>query len=119
MVNLSDVCEKGNLFNNFFASICTPIKSSCVLPLFSCRANARISSFDIMEEDISLIIKNLDPAKAHGCDNTSIKMIKTCSESLPVPLKIIFEQSLKEGRFLEIWKKANVVLVHKKEDKIF
>ena len=45
-------------------------------------------------------------------------MIKICSESLTVPLKIILEQSLKEGRFPEIWKKANVILVHKKEDKI-
>ena len=45
-----------------------------------------------------------------------IKMIKICSESLAVPLKIIFGRSLKEGRFLEIWKKANVVQVHKKED---
>ena len=41
-------------------------------------------------------------------------MIKVCSESLIFPLKIIFEQSLKEGRFPEIWKKANVVPVHKK-----
>ena len=46
-----------------------------------------------------------------------IKMIKICSESLAVPLKIIFGRSLKEGRFLEIWKIANVFQVHKKEDK--
>ena len=114
---VSDFCEKANLFNNFFASICTPIKNSSLLPLFSYRTSARITSFDVTDEDISLIIKNLDPAKAHGCDNTSIKMIKTCSESLTVPLKIIFEQSLKEGRFPAIWKKANVFPVHKKEDK--
>ena len=69
-----------------------------------------------MEEDI-LIIKNLDPAKVHGCDSISIKMIKICSESLTAPLRIIFEQSVKEGRFSEIWKKANVVPVQRKEDK--
>ena len=90
-------------------SICTPIKNSSVLPLFSYRINARITSFGFTEEDISLIIKNLDPPKAHGCDNISTKMIKICSESLTVPLRIIFEQSLKEGRFPEIWKKANIV----------
>ena len=44
-------------------------------------------------------------------------MIKICSKSLTVPLKIIFEQSLKEGRFRAIWKKANVIPIHKKEDK--
>ena len=62
-------------------------------------------------------MKNLDPAKAHGCDNISIKMIKTCGESLTAPLKIIFEQSLKEAKFRETWEKANIVPVHKKEDK--
>ena len=104
-------------FNNYFVSVCTPIKNSSVLPLFSCRTNARITLSNFTEEDISLIIKNLDPAKAHGCDNISIKMIKICSESLTVPLRIIFKQSLKEGRFLKIWKNANVILVHKKKDK--
>ena len=97
--------------------MCTPIKNSSVLPLFSYRTNARITSFDFTEEDISLIIKNLDPAKVHTCDNISIKMIKICSESLTLLLRIIFEQSVKEGRFPEIWKKANVVPVYKKDDK--
>ena len=31
--------------------------------------------------------------------------------------KIVFRQSLKGGKFSEIWKKANVVPVHKKESK--
>ena len=62
-------------------------------------------------------MKNLDPAKAHGCDNISIKMIKACGESLTAPLKIIFEQSLKEAKFRETWEKANIVPVPKKEDK--
>ena len=47
----SDFCEKENLFNNFFASICAPIKNSSLLPLFPYRTNARITSFDFMEED--------------------------------------------------------------------
>ena len=97
--------------------MCTPIKNSSVLPLFSYRTNARITSFDFTEEDISLIIKNLDPVKVHTCDNISIKMIKIRSESLTLLLRIIFKQSVKEGRFPEIWKKANVVSVYKKEDK--
>ena len=41
-------------------------------------------------------------------------MIKLCEESIVIPLKIIFEESLKCGVFPEIWKKANVVPVHKK-----
>ena len=36
---------------------------------------------------------------------------------ITIPLKLIFDQSRKKGRFPEIWKAANVVPVHKKEDK--
>ena len=32
---ISDFCEKANLFNNFFASICTPIKNNSTLPPFT------------------------------------------------------------------------------------
>ena len=45
-------------------------------------------------------------------------MIKICSQSRTLPLKIIFEHSIKKGIFPEIWKKANVVPVHKREDKM-
>ena len=45
-------------------------------------------------------------------------MIKICKESVPIPLKIIFEESLKKGIFPEIWKKANVVSIHKKKTKL-
>ena len=114
---VSDFCEKANLFNNFFSSICTPIQNTSILPPFLHRTNARITSFYVTKEDILLIIKNLDSSKAHGWDNISIKMIKICGESITVPLKIIFEQSLKENKFPEVWKKANIVPVHKKEDK--
>ena len=45
-------------------------------------------------------------------------MIKICSQSLTLPLKTIFEHSLKKGKFPEIWKKSNVVPAHKREDKM-
>ena len=34
-----------------------------------------------------------------------------------IPLKLIFQQLLKYGKFPKIWKVANIVPVHKKEDK--
>ena len=44
-------------------------------------------------------------------------MILICEEVIPIPSKLIFDQSLKKGKFLEIWKAAHVVPVPKKEDK--
>ena len=73
---VSDFYEKSNIFNNFFASICTPIKNASTLPSFSYRTNTRIKSFNISEKDILSIIKPVDPTKVHGYDNLSIKIFR-------------------------------------------
>ena len=71
-------------------------------------------SFNVTENYVLATIKTLDPNKFQGGNNISIKLINICSQSLILPLKIIFEQSLK-GKFQKKWKKANIVLVHKKK----
>ena len=43
-----------------------------VYRFFSYRAGNRIKSFEVTENDILVIIKTLDPNKAHGCDNIYI-----------------------------------------------
>ena len=111
---VSDFYEKSNIFNNFFASICTPIKNASTLPSFSYRTNTRIKSFNITEKDILSIIKSLGPTTAHGCDNLSVKMIQIFKEVITTTLKLIFAQSLKKQKFPEIWKAANVVSAQKK-----
>ena len=91
---VSDFCKKANILNNFFASICRPIENASCLSSFSYRTGSRIKPSDDTENNILAIIKTLDLDKVHGCGNTSIKMIKICSQSLTLPLKTIFEYSL-------------------------
>ena len=91
---ISDYCKKANLFNNFFASISTPIKNNSVLPPLLYKT--RINSFFVTNKDMLPIIKSLDSSEPHGFDNISIKMTKICSESVTISLKIIFEDSLKK-----------------------
>ena len=80
---VSEFCKKKQTFLiTFFASICTPIENASCLQSFSYRARSKIKSFHVTENVILAIIKTLDPNKAHGCDNISIKMIKTCFQSL-------------------------------------
>ena len=102
---ISDICTKANIFNNYFASICTPIKNTSVLPPFSYKINTRINSFKVTESDILSIIKSLDSTKAHGHDNLSIRITKMCSESITLSLKIIFQESLKRENFQKFGKK--------------
>ena len=54
---VSDFCKKANIFNNIFASICTPIDNTSCLPSFSYRTRSRIKSFHVTENDILAIIK--------------------------------------------------------------
>ena len=57
MVSLLQTCAKANIFNNYFASICTPIKNASVPPPFSNNTNTRMNSFKVTESDILSIIK--------------------------------------------------------------
>ena len=47
---VSDFYEKSNIFNNFFASVCTPIKNTSTSPSFSYRTKTRIKSFNLTEK---------------------------------------------------------------------
>ena len=76
-----------------------------------------ICDFEISEEKILNVIRSLNPNKAHGWDEISIRMIKLSDKSLVTPLKIIFTNCLRRGVFPGIWKCANVVPVHKKNEK--
>ena len=78
---------------------------------------SQLTEFAISEEKILKIIRNLNSNKAHGWDGISVRMIKICDESLIVPLRLIFENCLHQEIFPKPWERANVVPVHKKNEK--
>ena len=74
---VSDFTEKANLFNDFFATQCTPLTNNSILPsTISFKTQSRLSSVNFEKEDILKIIRNLNVNKAHGHDNISIRMLK-------------------------------------------
>ena len=76
-----------------------------------------LDRIDIFEEEIKDVIVNLDPNKASGPDLISNKMIKQVAEAIAKPLQIIFNRSLRESVFPDIWKLGNLVPLFKKGDK--
>ena len=80
-------------------------------------STAKLSSVNFNNEDILKIIKSLNFNKAHGQDDISIRMIKLCGQSIVKPLSIIFKNCIDNGIFPDIWKKSNIIPVHKKGDK--
>ena len=62
---------------------CTTIdNNSAMLANTSFVTEERLSTFEIWSVDIVKIIKSFDPNKAHGHDEISIRMIKTCTSSI-------------------------------------
>ena len=96
---VSDFEQKANLFNNYFASQCTPIEGDSKLPNFSYKTEKILTSSDIKDDEILPIIRNLNVDKAHGWDQLSTRMIKTCGDAITFPLKLIFKSMINEGVF--------------------
>ena len=80
-------------------------------------SNAKISSIQFENKDIINVIKVLDPCKAHGYDDISIRMLKICDSAIVKPLTILFKNCISQGIFPDNWKKSNICPTHRKGDK--
>ena len=89
-VFVTDFREKAGMFNAFFAEQCNILDNGSNLPVNNYKTNKRISNIAFSHADLSKIIKDLNPNKAHEHDNISIKMIQICGDSIIPPLKIYF-----------------------------
>ena len=114
---VTNIDTKANIFNEYFVKQCCAITTGSTLPSFLPRSAPRLQSLEIDKEKVLRIIRALDSTKAHGCDDISISMIKMCDTSIVEPLCLIFENCLETGVYPSIWKKANVIPVHKKNSR--
>ena len=72
---ITDVKEKSEIFNSFFAKQCSLIDNGSTLPsLFPLITEKSLSDVDFSLEDIKNIISKLDSNKAHGDDMVSIRI---------------------------------------------
>ena len=77
---------------------------------------SRLNYIDFNKDKILKIIKALNIHKAHGHDDISIRMIKICDKSLLKPLILLFENSIKSSCYPDIWKRSNIIPVHKRKN---
>ena len=104
------------MFNTFFGSQCNVIVNESVLSEIVYKTDTRLTNIIFSSEDLSKIIKRLNPNKAHGHDQISIKMIQICGDSIILPLGIIFHSAIKSSHFPDSWKKVNTTPVYKKDN---
>ena len=109
--NITDLKEKAEIFNNFFAKQCTAVNCR-ELPTDSLKRTKNcLSAISFTKDDIAKVIKNLNPNEAHVHDMISICMLKICGESILKPWELIFESCIESG------KKANAAPAHIKNAK--
>ena len=98
---------------------CSPVKNSSTLLPFKLQTDKVIGKVSFSEDDITQIIKKLNPNKLHDWDNISVRMTKFCYKPVSYPLKLIFQASFQEVIFPDSKKKTNILPIHMKERKIY
>ena len=112
---ITDIKTKANIFNKFFAEQCTSLKNDSVLPINQMFLNQlRLDTSDFNKNEILKIIRALNIHKAHGHDDISIRMKQICDRTLIKPLIILFQNLVKYSYYPDIWKRSNIIPVHKK-----
>lgn len=113
--NGDDIC---NLFaDNFNQAYNAPLIDPSPSIDDSLNVSMSLCSIYLNSADVRDSIQSLDANKGAGSDGIAPVFIKRCAKPLTKPLQYIFNKSLKEGVFPDLWKEALVVPIHKSGDK--
>ena len=87
---MSNFQTKDDLYNDFFVEQCSIYDNGSTLPASYTRSNQTLDFIDIDDHKILRAIRTLNPNKAHGCDNISIRILEICDDSIVLPLHLFF-----------------------------
>ena len=108
---VTNFLEKAELFNSFFLKQCSLINNGSNLPThIQYLTNNCLSSVTFSQDDIAKIIQNLDPGKAHGHNNISIRMLKFCGSPLKCRAHLMSRKILRD--LLDIFHAQHLVFHH-------
>lgn len=113
---IHDATEKANIFNKHFQLQSTLDDTDKSIPILTVPVHSLASIF-VENDEVSLILKSLTTGKACGPDEINNKVLKEVADVISPPLTDLYNYSLKCSSVPDIWKKANVTPVHKKDDK--
>ena len=86
-------------------------------PILPRRTPFSLDVDDINDDDVKDILKSLQIGKASGGYSISHQMLKDTADTEYLPLKYIFDHSLRISKYPSCWKIANVLSLFKKGDK--
>ncbi|KAL1396645.1 hypothetical protein pipiens_010382, partial [Culex pipiens pipiens] len=114
-VNSSSPEESASFFADFFTSVYNT--NSTVYPDSHLEgaptSNISIPRPTLADDDILKVLSSVDPSKGPGPDGLPPVFVKSCANSLVVPVSVIFNKSLEHAIFPDIWKLASISPIHK------
>jgi hypothetical protein len=118
-VILTDDADKAEAFNDFFLSVTELDDSNAFLPHEPVINPVidRLEFIEITATDINDQLGLIDVSKAYGPDEISPRLLKEGGNPMSSLLLNLFNMSLVSSKFPSLWKKANVIPIHKKDSK--
>ena len=108
---------KVELFNRqFFRTVYSAPTSEKTFPIDVVNPNLLLS-LKTTASEVKRILQNFDVTKATGADNIPARILKVCSQELSKPLALLFNRSFSLGRVPVQWKLANILPVHKANER--
>ena len=111
-----DADEKVTVFNDYFCSI-SSIDVNIALPYFGNVYEISLANIIITDSEVTDILSNLKVNKASGPDGICHRMLKYTCKTVAKPLCRLFNMSLQQRSFPNLWKSADVMPIFKKGDK--
>ena len=91
--------------------------SSAELPDFQPITETVLEFIEKSVQDVLHQLKSLDTSKAYGPDGISPKLLEEGKDILAVHLSRLYNLSLRQEKFPAMLKRANVLPIHKKDEK--
>ena len=104
--------EKANTFNTFFSSVFTQDNFHTVTGDES--DGITLADIRVTPDVIYDKLCKLNKRKAQGPDSIPPRVLIELSKALSIPLSILFNKSLEDGKIPNEWKSANVIAIFKK-----
>ena len=111
--------DKANTLNSYFSTVFVQ-ENVNTLPKTELGDKSKgiiLSEIRVTPEAIIEKLNKLNKGKVQGPDKVPPKVLMELSRELSVPLNILFNKSLEEGKIPSEWKSANVVAIFKKGTK--
>ena len=78
----------------------------------------RLCTIEISINDIKMILNSLNPTKACGPDNITIRMLLLCGDSIVSPHPLFCQNILRTGVYPDTWEEAVSLFIKRETNKL-